>query len=297
MKNNKIKSLKVTKPHIILGVGFLCTCLCLYFFINGLYELNQKIKEKNNEKLQIDNALEIKGQSIYLDGDEVYKFLPVSGGTITINDSLGTRKITVESFMIGDTPVNSRLQEYIVNGIRVDENAAEKYFLFPSSLGTRENWENFIERLNIKTGHKFRLPTNDEWEYAARGGKYSYHYKYAGSNNIETVAIYKENCEGLEYFGLKTKRPNELGLYDMSGGVWELTSTKIEDVFPDVKLYNSLAEANRKTDPKFYNEIKEYQEACISRGGNYDSPANECELNFCSSAYRIKTGARLVMEY
>lgn len=293
----KIKSLKVTNTHIVLGIGPLFTGLCLYFFINGLKELNHNIEEKNNERLQLDNTLEIKGQSIYLDGDEVYKFIPVSGGTITVNDSLGTRSITVESFMIGETPVNSRLHAYIVSDIRVSENAAEKYFLFPSPEGTRENWEDFIEKLNIKTGHKFRLPTNDEWEYAARGGKYSYHYKYAGSNNIDTVAIYKNNCKGLNYFNLKSKLPNELGIYDMSGGLWELTSTKIEDKFPDVKLFNGIAEKDPNTDPLSRGLIKEYHEACISRGGNYDSPAIECELDFCSSSHKTKTGARLVMEY
>ena len=78
--------------------------------------------------------------------------------------------------------------------------------------------QTFITKLNQLTGQAFRLPTEAEWEYAARGGNQSQGYKYAGSNTIGDVAWYTENSSSTTH-EVATKQPNELGLYDMSGNV------------------------------------------------------------------------------
>lgn len=78
----------------------------------------------------------------------------------------------------------------------------------------------FIGRLNELTGKSYRLPTEFEWEYACRGGKYSKEYEYSGSDDIDKVAWYDANSEDKSH-PVGQKQPNELGLYDMSGNVWE----------------------------------------------------------------------------
>ena len=84
----------------------------------------------------------------------------------------------------------------------------------------RDNALAFITKLNESTGKNYRLPTEAEWEYAARGGNKSKGYTYSGSNNIDEVAWYSENSNN-QIHPVGTKAPNELGIYDMSGNVWE----------------------------------------------------------------------------
>jgi len=95
--------------------------------------------------------------------------------------------------------------------------------------------QQFMRKLNAITKKEFRLPTVDEWEYAAKGGNKMHGYEYAGSNDIDEVAWYDENIRGNCYgpHDVKTKKPNELGIYDMSGNVWEWCEDLFVSTGPD----------------------------------------------------------------
>lgn len=97
------------------------------------------------------------------------------------------------------------------------------HFLGDNLPVERVSWDDcqeFVKKLNSLTGKQFRLPTEAEWEYACRGGDKSNGYKYSGSNNIDDVAWYGDNSGNKTHL-VATKQPNELGIYDMSGNVWE----------------------------------------------------------------------------
>ena len=124
--------------------------------------------------------------------------------------------------------------------------------------------QSFIQRLNNKTGKTFRLPTEAEWEYAARGGKKSHHTRYSGSSNIYDVAWFYHNT-AIETHHVKTKQANELGIYDMSGNVWEWCL----DWFGD---YGSDAQTN-PTGPNIGTSR-------VNRGGSWDNNASYCRLSY-----------------
>ncbi|MCI7699929.1 MAG: SUMF1/EgtB/PvdO family nonheme iron enzyme [Candidatus Onthomorpha sp.] len=125
--------------------------------------------------------------------------------------------VTISDYYIGETEVTQELWEAVMG-------SNPSYFTGnnqrPVEYVSWYDCQEFIKKLNQLTGKKFRLPTEAEWEYAARGGKYSRGYKYSGRNDVDEVAWYESNS-GETTHPVATKEANELGLYDMNGNVWE----------------------------------------------------------------------------
>lgn len=115
----------------------------------------------------------------------------------------------------------------------------------------------FVFRLSQITNRSFNLPSEEEWEYAARGGQKSQGYKYAGSNDINEVAWYKDNSNRTTH-PVGEKAPNELGLYDMCGNVWEWTSTPAHS---------------------YYTEVNPSGKVFIRRGGSWWHEAKNCRVS------------------
>ena len=135
------------------------------------------------------------------------------------------RNATINGYYFGETEVTQALWKAVMSS-EPDEDGGwgGKYGRGDNYPAYKINYDDikvFIGKLNQKTGRTFRLPSEAEWEYAARGGNKSKGFKYAGSNNIDEVAWYKANS-GKKIHPVKGKKPNELGLYDMSGNVDEL---------------------------------------------------------------------------
>jgi len=154
----------------------------------------------------------------------------VEGGTFTMEDVKGGRSVTVSDFSIGKYEVTQKLWVEIM-GSNPSKNQGKK---LPDNLPVeRVSWNDvqmFIQELNVRTGKNYRLPTEEEWEYAARGGNKSKGYQYSGSNDVNEVAWWlKHKKRRGPTSSVGSLQANELGIYDMSGNVSEWTSDDHKD--------------------------------------------------------------------
>ena len=159
-----------------------------------------------------------------------FKMIRVVGGTFTMGatpeqtnsypDEKPAHEVTLSSYYIGETEVTQALFEAVMGR---NPSAATGDLNNPVESVMWDDCIEFVHRLNAITGGNFRLPTEAEWEYAARGGNKSAFTLYAGSNELSKVAWNYENSSRYPH-PVKTLEPNELGIYDMSGNVWEWCS-------------------------------------------------------------------------
>jgi len=224
------------------------------------------IPQKENNNKPTDSV----EQSFLVNGVS-FKMIWVEGGTFTMgatseqgsdadSDEKPTHQVTLSTFSIGETEVTQELWQAVMG------NNPSK-FKGPKRPVEQVSWEDcqaFIRELNRLTGRNFRLPTEAEWEYAARGGQKSNPTKYAGSSMIGDMAWYGENS-GNQTHDVATKCANELGLYDMSGNVWEWC----QDWFGS---YSSGSQTNPKG-----ASSGSYR---VNRGGSWSYGARNCRVSY-----------------
>ncbi len=188
------------------------------------YGEEKSFKTEKMVEIEVDSE---GNETITLNGEVVFKMIAVDGGTFSMgatseqgSDANSNEKpvhsVTLSDYYIGETEVTQELWEAVMG-------SNPSYFSGDQKPVEKVSWDDckeFITKLNNLTGKNFRLPTEAEWEYAARGGNKSKGYKYSGSNTIGDVAWYSSNSSSTTH-NVKTKSPNELGIYDMSGNVWE----------------------------------------------------------------------------
>jgi len=198
----------------------------------------------------------------------------VRGGTFQMGSNNGesdekpVHSVTLSGYYIGKYEVTQKLWKAVMGNnpsrFKGDNRPVEKV--------SWNDIQTFLKKLNSMTGKHYRLPTEAQWEFAARGGNKSRGYKYAGGNSIGSVAWYSGNS-GSKTHNVGGKNPNELGIYDMSGNVWEWCrdwySSSYYSTSPSKNpkgASNGSLRVSRSG--SWYNRA----EGCRSAGRDYDSP-------------------------
>ncbi len=236
----------------------------------------QRLAEEQRRQEELKKQEQIKKQTFTVNGVS-FVMVEVKGGTFTMgatseqggdayDDEKPAHSVTLSSYHIGETEVTQELWKAVMGSNPSKFYGANR----PVERVSWDDSQEFIRKLNAKTGKNFRLPTEAEWEYAARGGSRSQHYKYSGSNTIGNVAWYFDN----RYYDnnmdntthdVATKRANELGIYDMSGNVWEWCS----DWYGD---YSSSSQTNPQG--PISGSIR------VFRGGGWNDYARLCRVSY-----------------
>lgn len=229
-----------------------------------------KVDEKEHIRVAEVSASAIQTFTV---GNVLFKMIRVEGGTFMMGatseqgsdareDEKPAHQVTLSSYYIGETVVTQALWETVMGSNPSKFKGSNRPVEMVSWYDSRD----FIQKLNQKTGAKFRLPTEAEWEYAARGGNRSHGYKYSGSYNVDDVAWYNDNSN--QTHDVKTKQANELGLYDMTGNVWEWVQDK-KGAYPSYAQTNPIGSSS--------GGVRVY------RGGSWLYEARRCRLSFRNS--------------
>ena len=198
----------------------------------------------------------------------VANMVEVEGGTFNMGATLvlegntydddENTQVTLSSFSIGRYEVTQEEWEAVMGKNPSFFDGARR----PKEYISWDECQEFIQKLNAMTGMEFRLPTEAEWEFAARGGNKSKGFMYSGSDDLDEVAWYFENSD-LKTHQVGTKLPNELGLYDMSGNVMEWCSDWYGKYYP-----------SSRTDPKGPDSGN----LRVVRGGSWDCIFMNCHV-------------------
>jgi formylglycine-generating enzyme required for sulfatase activity len=245
-------------------------------------------KEYGNEEISGNIVFKIEGEDSSSSNIPEPEMVFVEGGAFTMGSPAGVgsdderpaHQVTVGSFNIGKYEVTQGLWKAVMGS---NPSYFKKGDNYPVEQVSWDDVQEFIVKLNALTGKKYRLPTEAEWEYAARGGRQSKGYTYSGGNTAGNVAWYTDNSSSSTH-PVGGKAPNELGIYDMSGNVWEWCSDLYE-------TYPSTAQTNPAGPASGSHRVL--------RGGGWGGHAVDCRSaarNYDAPGYRLSiVGFRLVL--
>ncbi|NLO69522.1 MAG: formylglycine-generating enzyme family protein, partial [Porphyromonadaceae bacterium] len=186
-------------------------------------------------------------------------------GSEAFSSEKPTHSVTLSDYYIGKYEVTQAQWEAVMGN-------NPSYFTgdpdYPVEGVSWNDVQEYITKLNQLTGKSYRLPTEAEWEYAARGGAESKGYKYSGSDTLSNVAWYYDN-DNSKTHPVGTKNPNELGIYDMSGNVWEWCNDWYASDY-----YNNSPQTNPQGPSLGSNRV--------NRGGSWLSGALYCRVSYRS---------------
>ncbi len=197
----------------------------------------------------------------------------VRGGTFMMDSNDGrdnekpVHEVTLDDFYISKYQVTQRQWQAVMGSNPSHFKSGNNH---PVECVSWDDVQKFIQKLNAQTGQSYCLPTEAQWEYAARGGQKSKSYKYAGSNNLDKVAWYNTNSRKTTR-SVGQKQANELGLYDMSGNVWEWCQDAYVDTF-----YQTLASTQRNP----INQGYEINPLRVLRGGSRLDFISKCGVTY-----------------
>ena len=196
------------------------TLLYILLCLGGLATLGAKPKQKIPDSLQV---LHLDVNGVLFDMQRVEGGVYMMGGTLDqhrerVSTDLPTHMVALDSYYIGTTEVTQALWKAVMT----EWEGVEDMYLpnYPICYISWYDCQEFVRRLDSITGMPFRLPTEAEWEFAARGGNKSKKYRFAGANTIDSISWGLSNA-GFRTHEIQQKWPNELGLYDMTGNVSE----------------------------------------------------------------------------
>lgn len=278
---------------------------------NQIININLNLEKNDTESKTFDFSItpdidSIKTQHpsrvVFIINNIEFAMIFVEGGPLQVETEEGPTQVQVPSYYIGETEVTQELWETIMGNNPSMDLGSKR----PIECITWNDCRKFYGKLRFITGIQFRIPYEKEWEYAAKGGQLTHNFKYSGNNNIDKVAWYEKNAYHVDTYELmrksgssikqitktlngcigaqpvKKKKPNELGIYDMTGNVWEWCMDKT----------NLPVE----TDEGLKNVVH-----CTIRGGAWDSEAEECVITngtyLQPHTFSDRVGMRLVFVF
>lgn len=261
------------------------------FLVQGVsaQSLKEAAVKQNNIAAVPSQIIEVRGVS--------FTMVSVTGGTFMMGaneaqdvfdrDEKLLHKVTVGDFYMGAYEVTQQLWEAVMGvSIAQQRDKANKNWslrgegdFFPMYYVSYNDIQEFLSRLNRLTGKTFALPTEAQWEYAAKGGAKGTSYKFCGDNSLANVGWFLGNSRKTTH-QVGQKKANELGLYDMSGNVWEWCSDSYS-----VDAYKGKATGT--------------QEDMVLRGGSVMTDENSCRVSnrgYLNPSLRNSyTGFRLIL--